>query len=221
MSDLPDRRAALLAERIAALDEPGSLNEIRACVERGDDAVSIIVECQRGMRFVGEHYSAGRYYISGLIMAGEIFRQAMTILGPLFQDAKVGGDAGSIVLCTVRGDIHDLGKEIVAMMLRSYGIAVHDLGVDVAPAEVAAQARRLRPDIVGLSCLLTIAMDGMKETVAELREVAGELDRELPVIIGGGPVDEQTCRYTGADLWADDAAEGVRLIRGAIAARRC
>ena len=93
-------------------------------------------------------------------MAGEIFREAMEILEPLLPvagDAAAGDAPGSVLICTVRGDIHDLGKSIVVMMLRSYGFAVHDLGVDVAPAEVASQALELQPDIVGLSGLLTVA----------------------------------------------------------------
>jgi methylmalonyl-CoA mutase cobalamin-binding domain/chain len=220
MSDAPVFDPASLAGRFAALDEQGALDAVTERVTRGDDPLSIIEECQLGMRYVGEHYQSGKYFISGLIMAGEIFREAMLILSPLLQDAPAESDVGSIVLCTVRGDIHDLGKSIVAMMLRSYGFDVHDLGVDVHPEEVARQVRGLRPDIVGLSGLLSVATAGMKSTVDVLREVSRELGRDVPVIIGGGIADEQLCRYTGADLWANDAAEGVRLIRRAVAELR-
>jgi dimethylamine corrinoid protein len=219
MTGIPGLDPAALAARVAALDEQGALDLVTERVARGDDALSIIEECQVGMRYVGEHYQSGKYFISGLIMAGEIFREAMLILSPLVQKTGLAGEVGSIVLCTVRGDIHDLGKSIVATMLHSYGFEVHDLGVDVAPCEVARQARRLRPDVVGLSGLLTVATTGMKETVDELRQVEIDLGRSLPVIIGGAIVDEQTCRWTGADLWANDAADGVRLIREAVAAR--
>ena len=125
-----------------------------------------------------------------------------------------------VLICTVRGDIHDLGKNIVIMMLRSYGIVVHDLGVDVSPDEVVRKAVELQPDIVGLSGLLTVATDGMKATVEAVRDGAAQIGRRLPVIIGGGIVDEQTCAWTGADLWANDASRGVRLIRETIAAAR-
>ena len=101
------------------------------------------------MRYVGEHYQSGKYFISGLIMAGEIFREAMVVLGPLLPETTVDAGQGSVLVCTVRGDIHDLGKSIVAMMLSSYGLVVHDLGVDVAPAEVVRQAIELQPDILG------------------------------------------------------------------------
>ena len=220
MTGVPDIDPSTLAGRIAALDEQGALDAVTVRVTRGDDPLGIIEECQLGMRYVGEHYQSGKYFISGLIMAGEIFREAMLILSPLIQEAPAVSDVGSIVLCTVRGDIHDLGKSIVAMMLRSFGFDVHDLGVDVQPVEVARQVRLLRPDIVGLSGLLSVATASMKDTVDVIRDVSGELGREVPVIIGGGIADEQLCRHTGADLWADDAAEGVRLIRRAVAERR-
>jgi dimethylamine corrinoid protein len=103
------------------------------------------------------------------------------------------------------------------MMLSSYGLLTHDLGVDVAPAEVARRTLELRPDVVGLSGLLTVAAEGMKATIIELRKASAEMGRDMPVIIGGGIVDERTCKYAGADLWANDAAQGVQLIRKAVA----
>jgi len=221
MTEILDLDPLSLAGRIAVLDEQGALDAVTLRVTSGDDPLAIIEECQLGMRYVGEHYQSGKYFISGLIMAGEIFREAMLILGPLLPEAgSSGGGAGSVLLCTVRGDIHDLGKSIVAMMLSSYGLVVHDLGVDVAPAEVARRALELRPDVVGLSGLLTVATEGMKATVTELREASKQMGRELPVIIGGSLVNEQTCRWTGADVWANDAAHGVQLIREAVAAGR-
>ena len=215
--------------RIAALDEKGSLDAVRARVAAGDDALAIIADCQRGMQYVGEDYQSGKYFISGLIMAGEIFREAMEILEPLLPtpapiDAKGDRDssghdssghdaAGSVLVCTVRGDIHDIGKSILVTLLRSYGLIVHDLGVDVPPAEVARQVVELAPDVVGLSGLLTAAHASMRETVAELRRVAPRLDRAPTIIIGGGAVDEQVREWSGADLWAADAVRGVELIR--------
>jgi methanogenic corrinoid protein MtbC1 len=209
-----------LAGRIADLDEQGALDVVAARATRGDDPLAIIQECQVGMRWVGEHYQSGRYYISGLIMAGEIFREAMEILRPLMPDSRSKSTPHSIVLCTVQGDIHDLGKSIVDMMLRTYGLTVHDLGVDVAPGELAAKTLELRPDIVGLSGLLTVAAVGMKSAVEALRRLTPDLGRAVPIIIGGGVVDEQMRRWTGADLWADDAARGVQLIRDTVTGAR-
>jgi methanogenic corrinoid protein MtbC1 len=213
-----DNKAVTLSARIAALDEAGSLDAIRARVAAGDDPLTIIAECQLGMRYVGEHYQSGKYFISGLIMAGEIFREAMEILEPLLpaarQSAREPVVGGVTLLCTVRGDIHDIGKSIVVTLLRSHGFTVHDLGVDVPPSEVARETRELRPDVVGLSGLLTSTHASMKETVAEVRRCAPQPGHRPPVIIiGGSAVDEQVRAWTGADLWADDAVRGVELIR--------
>jgi methylmalonyl-CoA mutase cobalamin-binding domain/chain len=220
MTEFDGLDPASLAARIAALDEQGALDAVSARIGAGDDPLAIIEECQLGMRWVGEHYQSGKYFISGLIMAGEIFREAMVALGPLLPPETEDAAQGIVLMATVRGDIHDLGKNIVIMMLRSYGILVHDLGVDVAPEEVVRKAEELRPDIIGLSGLLTVATDGMKATVDAVRGAEKRLGRRVPLIIGGGIVDEQTSSWTGADLWADDASRGVHLIRGAIAAAR-
>ena len=220
MRQIEDLDPTSLASRIAELDEQGALDAVTVRATNGEDPLTILEECQTGMRYVGEHYQSGKYFISGLIMAGEIFREAMLILTPLMPEAGSVGDAGTILLATVRGDIHDLGKNIVTMMLRSYGIVVHDLGVDVSPDEVARKALELKPDIVGLSGLLTVATEGMKATVQAVRDGEKQAGRHLPVIIGGGIVDEQTGTWTGADLWANDASRGVQLIREAIAAAR-
>jgi methylmalonyl-CoA mutase cobalamin-binding domain/chain len=211
---------ASLAARIAALDEQGALDAVNARIAAGDDPLAVIEECQLGMRWVGEHYQSGKYFISGLIMAGEIFREAMVALGPLLPPETEDTRQGNVLIATVRGDIHDLGKNIVIMMLRSYGIAVHDLGVDVSPDEIVSKAAELQPDIIGLSGLLTVATDGMKETVTAIHDGKRTIGRRVPVIIGGGIVDEQTASWTGADLWANDASRGVQLIREAIAAER-
>ena len=222
MKPRPDLDPASLVGRVAALDEQGSLDAVRARVAAGEDAMAIIADCQRGLQLVGEDYASGVYFISGLIMAGEIFREAMEILEPLLPAVSESGSVsapGGVLICTVRGDIHDLGKSIVTMMLRSHGIVVHDLGVDVSPDEIVRKAVELQPDVLGLSGLLTAAAEGMRATVAAVRD-AGDRIGALPIIIGGGIVNEQTCVWTGADLWANDASRGVRLIREAIAAAR-
>jgi methylmalonyl-CoA mutase cobalamin-binding domain/chain len=218
MTEFDGLDPASLAARIAALDEQGALDAVNGRIAAGDDPLAVIEECQLGMRWVGEHYQSGKYFISGLIMAGEIFREAMVALGPLLPPETEDAAHGNVLIATVRGDIHDLGKNIVIMMLRSYGIAVHDLGVDVAPEEIVRKAVELRADIIGLSGLLTVATDGMKVTIDAVHAAEDELGRRVPVIIGGGIVDEQTSSWTGADFWADDASRGVQLIREAIAA---
>ena len=220
MKPKPGLDPASLTGRVAALDEQGALESVRARVAAGDEALAIIADCQKGMQLVGEDYASGEYFISGLIMAGEIFRETMEILEPLLPavgETAADDAPGGVLICTVRGDIHDIGKSIVVMLLRSHGFTVHDLGVDVAAAEVAKRILELKPGIVGLSGLLTAAHQGMKDTVAEVRRAAAQLGRPVPVIVGGGSIDEQVCAWTGADLWAADAVHGVELISEALA----
>ena len=213
-----DQESPSLAALIADLDEERALGLVAARASAGVSPLTIIEECESGMRYVGEHYQSGRYFISGLIMAGEIFREAVEILAPMLPEAEGRSTSGKILLATVQGDIHDLGKSIVDMLLRSYGFTVYDLGVDVPPDEVARKAAALAPDVVGLSGLLTIAVTGMQRTVEALLPVAQELARPLPIIIGGGMVNQNVLEVTGADLWANDAAAGVRQIREMVAA---
>ena len=195
MTEFEGLDPASLAARIAALDEQGALDVVTARIDAGEDPLTIIEECQLGMRWVGEHYQTGKYFISGLIMAGEIFREAMVVLGPLLPETTADASQGSVLICTVRGDIHDLGKSIVTMMLRSYGIVVHDLGVDVSPDEVVRKVAELKPDILGLSGLLTVATDGMKATIDAVRAGGSEL---------AAPADHHRRRDRGrADLQLD------------------
>ncbi len=219
MTATGDKGRADLRQRIAALDEPGALEAVLALVAAGRDPLSIIDECQLGMQDVGDSYQHGKYFISGLIMAGEIFREAMEILAPLMPKATHEGTAGTVLLCTVQGDIHDIGKGIVETLLRSHSFVVHDIGVDVPAAEVVRRAVDLQPEIVGLSGLLTSATAGMRATIHELRAAAAELPPQMPIIIGGGAVSRQVSEWAGADLWADDAVRGVALIRDAVAHR--
>jgi methanogenic corrinoid protein MtbC1 len=175
----------------------------------------IIQDCKEGMRQVGAHYERNEYFLAGLIMAGEIFREVMELLHPVVAPKASGHGAGRVLLGTVEGDIHDLGKNIVNMLLGCRSFAVYDLGVNVPPAVFADQVDELQPDIVGLSGLLTSSYDAMRETVLLLRSRG----LQAPIIIGGGQISEEVCHYVGADYWATDAVAGVeicqRLMSGA------
>jgi methanogenic corrinoid protein MtbC1 len=201
-----DKSATLIAA-IADLQEETALSLVRQRLEAGDNSLLIIEDCQEGMRQVGVRYERNEYYLAGLIMAGEIFNQVMELLQPVIERQVSGQASGRILLGTVEGDIHDLGKNIVNMLLSCHNFVVHDLGVDVAPTTFAEQATKVRPHLVGLSGLLTSSYDAMRDTIALLRSRG----YHKPIIIGGGQLSEEVCQYVGADHWTADAVVGVEL----------
>ena len=207
ISDNHNRLSALVAD----LDEEAVLALVRESLAAGDDPLQIIEACNDGMREVGLKYETGEYFVSGLIMAGEIFREVVELVQPLLEKRVDGHSSGVVLIGTVSGDIHDIGKNMLGMLLSCYGFTVIDLGVDVPPACFAQKAIEIRPDIVGLSGLITASFENMKETVAELREKAAGANVRFPILIGGGMIDDQICRYVGADYWENDAMSGVRL----------
>jgi methanogenic corrinoid protein MtbC1 len=209
-----DPSAALIAA-ITDLQEETALAVVRQRLDAGDDPLLVIKDCQEGLRQVGLRYERQQYFLAGLIMGGEIFRQVMELVQPVVERQVSGEASGRILLGTVEGDIHDLGKNIVSVLLGCHNFAVHDLGVDVPPATCAEQAAQFLPHVVGLSGLVASAYEAMRETVVLLRAQG----YRGPIVIGGGQLSEQVCQYVGADYWTTDAVAGVelcsRLISGA------
>jgi methanogenic corrinoid protein MtbC1 len=212
MSDIREAGdgGASLAKVLADLEEEQALEIVRRRMEQGDDPMRIIEDCQAGMREVGARYAQQRYFLAALIMAGEILGEIMDIVLPAVEAQYSGRSSGRVLVGTVQGDIHDLGKNLLLLLLRSYGFSVLDLGVDVAPERFVEEARAFQPHVIGLSGLITAAYTSMRETVGALRAMMAEDGRAIPIVLGG-QVDEQVCRYTGADYWTTDAMEGVRL----------
>ena len=206
-----DKLRASLINHVADLNENKALALVTELIAHGHSPLAIIDDCQEGLRQVGLRYEQQEYYLAGLIMAGEIFRQVTELTRPLIEEQYSGHESGSILLGTVRGDIHDIGKNNLSMLLTCHGFGVHDLGVDTAPAEFLLQAMQIRPDIIGLSGLLTSSYDAMKETIHLLRFSGDPAIAATPVIIGGNQLNEQVCQYVGADHWVNDAMTGVRL----------
>lgn len=200
-----------LIKRVAELREQETLDLVRMRLAQNDDPLRIVEDCQEGMRQVGERYERREYYLSGLIMAGEIFREVMEILTPAIETRFLGNESGVILLGTVQGDIHDIGKNSLNLLLSSYGFTVHDLGVDVPPNEFLKKAIQIKPNIIGLSGLLTSSYDSMRETVNLLRSSPEAQIVKIPIVIGGNQLNEQVCQYVGADGWVTDAMSGVRL----------
>ena len=205
---------------VASLDETRALSLVEEALDSGMNSEEIVRAVQEGLSDVGERYEREEIYLAGLIMAGEIFRGAMQLLRPGLEVEWSGSGSGRVLLGTVSGDIHDIGKNMAALALRMRGLEVLDLGVNVPPESFLEAARSFEPDIVGMSGLLVVAFDAMRETIALLREHASELKKEPLFVVGGGTINEQVARYVGADLWADDAMEGARQCLAALESRR-
>ena len=191
-----------LAEAMGDLDEDvmtEMLNEVMA--EGGAQAQEALAACQKGMDIVGSLFEEGEYFVGDLIYAGELMTTAVDIL----KDALVGSEDGSsqktrMILCTVKDDLHDIGKNIVRSMLEAAGFDVLDLGIDVPAEKIIETAKAEDIHIVGLSGVLTLAIDSMKATVDAFKN-AGIRD-DVKIIIGGAPVNAAVCEQTGADAWA-------------------
>ena len=197
-----------LATAISDLDEGQALQMVKTQLAAGADPRAILGACREGMSLVGKRYESGEYYVSELIMAGELFKQANALMQPYFS-AGSGATKGTVVVGTVKGDIHDIGKDLVVGMLRANGYEVIDLGVDV-PAEKFVEALKSSgAKVVGLSGLITISYDGMKSTVAALE--AADLRSQVKVMVGGGSLTEQVREYVGADALGSDAQAAVML----------
>ncbi len=213
-----DTRPADLKTLVLELQEEEVLALVQDRLANGGDPLDIVEECQEGMRRVGERYEQGLYFLSALIMAGEIFREVMEIAQPAIQEKVRGKESGRILLGTVQSDIHDIGKNMQALLLSCYGFTIIDLGVDVPPAEFLDRAIEVRPDIVGLSGLLTSSYDTMRETVALFRQAGDPEITRIPIILGGGMLNAQVCQYVGADYWVANSMDGVRLCQQLLAA---
>jgi methanogenic corrinoid protein MtbC1 len=196
-----------LISAIADLNEELALNLIRERLAENDDPLTLIANCEKGLQQVGERYAQHEYYLSGLIMGGEIFYEVMELIQPAMENRISGTGSGKILLGTVEGDIHDLGKNMFKLLLTCYKLTVYDLGVDVPPEEFLRQARKLQPDILGLSGLVTRAYDSMRETIRLFRQERCQ----IPIVIGGSQLSEEVFRYTGADYWVTEADAGVEL----------
>ena len=185
------------------------LNAVMA--EGGSEAEKAMEACQAGMEIVGTRFDAGEYFVGDLVYAGEIMTGAVEILKPALVGQESESKAGRLILCTVEGDLHDIGKNIVKAMLSAAGFEVLDLGIDTPPARIVETVKAENIHIVALSGVLTLALDAMKNTVDAL-EAAGLRD-QVKVIIGGNPVSESACKEIGADAWAHSPQQTVDWCR--------
>jgi len=202
-----------LAMAMADLDEMKVQALVKAGLAGGIDPSALLDDCREGMTLIGKRFETGEYFLSDLIMAGEIFKSAAADLTA--HGGSSGPSKGKVVMGTVKGDIHDIGKDIVVTMLKGANFEVTDLGVDVPPAKFVEAVKATGAPVVGLSGLLTISFDPMKETVAALK-AAG---LPVKVMIGGGPITESVREYVGADALGADAQVAVALADGWIVAQ--
>jgi len=191
------------------------LNMVNTRIGQKESPLQILEECRQGMTIIGERFQNGEYFLAELILSAEIFKGAVEVLDPYLTSADQQESRGKIVLGTLAGDIHDLGKNLFAALIKAQGFEVYDLGVDVPPALVVDKVREVKPDFVGFSVLITSVFDTMKEA-AEMLEQAGLRD-QFKLIVGGGIASEMVKDYIGADFHTTDAMEGVEYcmnIRG-------
>jgi len=196
-----------LATAIIELRRDEVLAEVKRRTAEGQDPLRILEECRQGMTTVGECFQKGDYFLAELMLSAEIFKEAMAILQPQLAKSRPNKPLAKVVLATLKGDIHNLGKDIMAILLEAHGFEVHDLGVDVPPSLVLAKVKEIRPQFVGFSALITTAFPNMREAV-EMMSEAG-LRQEVKVMIGGGVTTATTREYVGADFQTTDAMEGV------------
>jgi corrinoid protein of di/trimethylamine methyltransferase len=205
---------ALLEEITASLvdgDIDGAVAGVKQAMAAGIEPMAVIDGALLpGMRTVGDKYASGEYFLPNLIVSANGMKQAMALLEPELrarrQEVKT---LGTVVIGTVRGDIHEIGKSLVATMLSANGFEVHDLGVDVPADAFVARVRETGANLVGMSALLTTTMHGQKDVIDAL--LAAGLRGQVKVMVGGAPVSGAWAQSIGADGWAQDAVAAVDL----------
>ena len=205
-----DKQAII--DAMADLEEDELYDYMNEIMDNDGEGVQEALEaCQEGMKIVGERFEEGEYFVSDLIYAGEILTEATNIIKP-----ALTGDGqekfGKMILCTVKNDLHDIGKNIVRAMLEAGGFEVVDLGIDVDPQTIVDTAKNEGIKIIALSGVLTLAVDSMKDTI-EAFKAAGMRD-DVKIIVGGAPVTETVCASVGADEWALSPQKTVSVCQG-------
>lgn len=201
-----------LIDSIAGMKEERALSLARELLDGGVDPLKVLESCREAMTIVGQRFEECTYYLPELMLAGEMLQAISQMAKPRMTKELEVRRRGRVVIGTVQGDIHDIGKNIVTMLLDVHGFEVHDLGVDVPPQKFIDAIKAVQPEILGLSALLTVAFEPMKRTIQAITE-AGLRD-SLKIMIGGAPIDERIRQYSGADAYGADAMTAVELSKG-------
>jgi dimethylamine corrinoid protein len=199
-----------LVEAMADLEEDLVLEEVKVLKEQNTDPLEIIAYLQEGMGIVGKRFEEKEYFLSELIMSAEIFNEASKLIGGA-GGAGTSSKYGTFVMGTIYDDIHDIGKNIVTTVMSSNGFNVVDLGVDVPTEKYIEAIKEYKPKCIGISCLLTTCFDNVKECIKAIEDAG--LRNDLKILIGGGPVDEATCKYVNADHVCKNAQQTVEYCK--------
>jgi len=201
-----------LAKAVMDIDEDRAYELVEQLIKEGIDPKDIIEILREGVVVVGEKFNNKEYFLTELVMAGEIFTQAAIILEPhMKKDVIDGSSVESIVVGTVQGDVHDIGKNIFITLLKSAGYNAIDLGVDIPPEKFVEKVKETGAKIVAYSGLLTVALESMNATTEALKGAG--LRENVKIIIGGLPVDELWMKEAGADAFTDNAFEGLNIVK--------
>lgn len=203
-----------LVEWLADMREEDAVPLARAMLlEQGADAMRVLALCRAAMDIVGKRFEQGEYFLPELVLAGEMLDKIGAIAKPLIKSGPEGSaqKLGKVLIGTVHGDLHDIGKNIVTFMLDINGFEVKDIGIDVPVPMFLDEIKAFQPDVVGLSGFLTLAFESMKETIEAIAQAG--LREKMQIMIGGGQIDEAVRTYTGADAFGVNAVEAVALCK--------
>jgi 5-methyltetrahydrofolate--homocysteine methyltransferase len=201
-----------LLKAMVDMKESEAIEITRSLLENGENPLKILETCTLGMETVGKRFEEGTYFLPELMMAGVILSQISELVKPELKGHEVTTmKHGRVLMGTVLGDVHDIGKDIVSFLLDVNGFEVRDIGIDVPPDKFVEEIKTFKPQVVGLSGLLTVAYDAMKITVEAIKE-AGLRDN-VKIMIGGGQMNDNICTFAGADAFGKDAMAGVSLAK--------
>jgi len=198
-----------LFDAVVNMRENEALETTRVLLEGGADALGILDTCTKAMETVGKRFEEGKYFLPELMLAGEMLVQISELVKPHIKGERITEKKGRVLIGTVEGDIHDIGKDMVVFLLDVNGYEVLDVGIDTPPEKFVNGIKEFQPQVVGMSGLLTLAYDSMKKTVDAIRE-AGLRDK-VKIMLGGGQISEDVREFSGADAIGKDAVAGVSL----------
>jgi len=208
-----------LVDAMVHMREQEALSLAAKMLNDGVHPLKVLAQCREAVEKVGKQFELGKYFLPELVMAGEMLKKISSLTEPFLKHDAGDKTArlGKVVLGSVKGDIHDIGKDMVKFLLDVNGFEVHDLGVDVSPGRFVDAIKEVQPEVVGMSALLTTVFESIKNTVAAIREAG--LREEVKIMIGGGTVSEEVRVYSGADAYGKDAVAAVNLAKAWVSAK--